>query len=97
MIFYVKPIFRIIKLVLNNWPVLTHRFDNGKGHANLRSKERLELNKWSTIRAQRSGVNGKLIINGEDVVIGRSPGSLQQLNVDDVSYIGGMSTSWRQV
>lgn len=37
------------------------------------------------------------MINGEDVVIGKSPGSLQQLNVDDVSYLGGMSTSWRRM
>jgi len=85
-----------LSLTLNDGYV-NFKFDNGKGHAHLRSRKRIDLNQWNTIRAIRTGVEGRLIINGGEPVIGQTPGSLQQLNVDDVSFVGGMSTAWRSI
>ena len=63
----------------------------------MRSRDRVALNQWNTIRATRRGVQGELSLNGGGLVAGQSPGSLKQLNVDDVSYVGGMALGWRSM
>lgn len=70
------------------------RFDNGNGAARLRSSSKILLNQWNAIVASRSGSTGSLIVNGGVAARGSSPGTLTQLNVDDVSYLGGPGEDW---
>lgn len=75
--------------------IRSYRFDNGGGHAHLRSRDRINLHQWNTIQAVRTNSKGTLRVNGGEQVIGESPGQLQQLNVDGVSYVGGIAPGWR--
>ncbi|XP_025082607.1 basement membrane-specific heparan sulfate proteoglycan core protein-like isoform X8 [Pomacea canaliculata] len=44
------------------------RFDTGSGPAILRSRNKIPVNEWATVRAERKGRDGMLIVNNEDQV-----------------------------
>ena len=73
------------------------RFDNGKGHAHVRSDERIYRNQWNHIIASRNGQDGELILNDGVPKKKQSPGNLKQLNVDPVGYLGGLGEDTRPV
>lgn len=67
------------------------RYDLGKGPAKIRSKEKLDLNKWHDIIATRVGFRGVLQIDNKNPVKGQpaSP-TLTQLNVNNNLYFGSV-------
>lgn len=67
------------------------RFDNGHGSVTLRSSRPIRANRQQSIRCQRSGRHGTLIVNGEDIVTAMAPGTHQSLNVEPVLYVGHVS------
>ena len=71
------------------------RFDNGQGHAHIRSDKKLPRYQWNTILASRSGKAGLLSINGGPVKMKISFGNLTRLNVDKVGYLGGLPQNAR--
>lgn len=73
------------------------RFDNGQGHAHIRSDEKLARDQWNTILVSRRGRSGLLSINNGPVKVKRTIGNLTRLNVDKVGYLGGFPPGARKV
>ncbi|XP_071451008.1 basement membrane-specific heparan sulfate proteoglycan core protein [Hetaerina americana] len=65
------------------------RYDVGSGTAVLRSNKELELDRWVSIVAGRDGREGFLSVDGEETVLGKSPGPTRGLNLKTPLYIGG--------
>ena len=61
----------------------------GTGLAVLRSEQDLQPGRWSTLHAGRDVREGRLSVDGETPVTGRSPGSRKGLNLGTSLYIGG--------
>ncbi|XP_046613235.1 basement membrane-specific heparan sulfate proteoglycan core protein isoform X7 [Neodiprion virginianus] len=68
------------------------RFDLGSGMAVVRSNHVVQPGIWLHVRASRDFKEGKLSVNGEAQVEGRSPGSSKTMNLDTLLYIGGVNS-----
>ncbi|XP_046742518.1 basement membrane-specific heparan sulfate proteoglycan core protein [Diprion similis] len=68
------------------------RFDLGSGMAVVRSNHVVQPGTWLHVRASRDFKEGKLSVNGEAQVEGRSPGSSKTMNLDTLLYIGGVNS-----
>ncbi|XP_048508165.1 basement membrane-specific heparan sulfate proteoglycan core protein isoform X9 [Athalia rosae] len=67
------------------------RFDSGSGMAVVRSNHVIQPGMWLHVRAARDFKEGKLSVNGEPQVEGRSPGSLRSMTLNTLLYIGGIN------
>ncbi|KAG1699824.1 Pikachurin [Nymphon striatum] len=67
------------------------RFDLGSGTASLRSKQKVEMNKWHTVFISRTARDGLLQVNNQEPVEGLSPGAFTQLSLPLNLHLGGLS------
>jgi len=55
-----------------------------------RSESKLPLSTWARVTVSREGRDGSLAVNDEEPVVGRSPGSATELNLQMRLYVGGL-------
>jgi hypothetical protein len=84
----VSPFFDFISIGLYDGYV-EFRYNLGSDTVAIRSTERIELNRWHTIHAERTGRIGFLSVDGGMQVLGTSPGSSTLLDVVLEVYLGG--------
>ncbi|XP_006820428.1 agrin-like, partial [Saccoglossus kowalevskii] len=53
----------------------------------------ISLNEWHTIQATRTGKDGTLMIDDGDMISSQAVGGAQELDVGEVTYIGGVPAS----
>lgn len=68
---------------------LEFRFDVGSGPAIIRSSKELTPNEWVAVTVSRYLGEGKIVVNGEPAVSGRSPGGQKALSLHTPLYVGG--------
>ncbi|XP_041377630.1 agrin-like isoform X2 [Gigantopelta aegis] len=68
---------------------LEFKFYLGSGTAKLESRGHIHLKKWHRVVVEQSGQNGKLQIDHQPLVTGRTPGTSASLNLGKHLYIGG--------
>ncbi|XP_041860203.1 agrin isoform X2 [Melanotaenia boesemani] len=78
-----------ISLSLNNG-FLEFRYDLGKGPANIRSKQPIQLNVWNTVNLERFQRKGEIMVNQKDGVQGESPNVHKDLNLKESLFVGGV-------
>ena len=66
------------------------RYDLGKGVGEAKSNTTVSLSTWYTVKANRAGKNGSLIVNDGDPVAVTSPGIAVALDVHSNFYLGGV-------
>lgn len=64
-------------------------YDLGQGAVNITSQVMLSLDEWHTIQVSRSGRDGELMVDGNSVVSGTSPGTFTLLQLSSDLYVGG--------
>lgn len=65
------------------------RFDVGAGPVVIRSSKQLVPNEWVAVSVSRQAGEGKLVVNGEPAVTGRTQGSHKPLKMHTPLYVGG--------
>lgn len=65
------------------------RYDLGSGTLVLRSTAKVKLGQWQTVVARRYNQDGFLSLD-EDKVTGQAVGSIKTLNIDKVTWMGGI-------
>lgn len=65
------------------------RFDVGSGPVIIRSSKQLVANEWVAVTVSRYLGEGKLIVNGEPAVTGKTVGTHKPLNLLTALYVGG--------
>lgn len=68
---------------------LEFRFDVGSGPAIIKSSKELKPNEWVAVTVSRYLGEGKLVVNGEAPVSGRTPGGHKPLSLHTPLYVGG--------
>jgi Laminin G domain. len=66
------------------------RFDLGSGMAVVRSNRIIHPGVWTYVTASRDLKEGKLSVNGEPLIEGRSPGSARTMTLNTPLYVGGI-------
>ncbi|KAJ8360757.1 hypothetical protein SKAU_G00172820 [Synaphobranchus kaupii] len=77
-----------ISLALNDG-ILEFRYDLGKGPAVIRSREKIKLSTWNTVKLERVSRKGEISVNGGERVRGESPNHNNALNLKESLYVGG--------
>lgn len=67
------------------------RFDSGSGMAVVRSNHVVQPGVWLNLQASREAREGKLSINDEPQVSGKSPGPVRPMTLNTLMYIGGVN------
>lgn len=67
------------------------RFDLGSGMAVVRSNHIIQPGAWLHVNASRELKEGKLSVNGEPQVEGRSPGTARTMSLNTPMYVGGVN------
>jgi hypothetical protein len=65
------------------------RYNLGSSTVEIKSATRVELYRWHTIHAQRTGKDGSLTVNDDTPVTGTASGSASQLDNRRDTYLGG--------
>uniref|UniRef100_A0A8I6ASH2 Basement membrane-specific heparan sulfate proteoglycan core protein n=1 Tax=Rattus norvegicus TaxID=10116 RepID=A0A8I6ASH2_RAT len=68
---------------------LVFNYQLGSGEARLVSEDPINDGEWHRVTALREGQRGSIQVDGEELVIGRSPGPNVAVNTKDIIYIGG--------
>lgn len=68
---------------------LEFRFDVGNGPTIIRSNKEVTPNQWVAVTASRTLSEGRLVVNGDAPVVGRSIGNHKALNLHTPLYVGG--------
>ncbi|XP_070562238.1 agrin-like [Ptychodera flava] len=68
---------------------LEFRYDLGSGPAEIRSEDRVSLDKWHSVTVMRTSRDGEMKIDDLPPVTGQSQGSLGQLNLKESLWLGG--------
>ena len=72
-------------------------FNCGSGSVHLDTgSERFDDGNWHTVRFERSGVNGKLYVDGDLKAEGRSYGETANIEVRPLFYLGGVAADVRE-
>ncbi|XP_032824188.2 agrin-like isoform X2 [Petromyzon marinus] len=71
------------------------RFNAGSGSAVLMSRQEVLSGHWHQVWVERTHRNALLSVDNEPPVIGKSPGSLDTLNLDSTFYLGGVPRDLR--
>ena len=66
------------------------RYDLGTGTLVLKSNSKITLGQWNLLVARRYNQDGFVSLNDFDKVTGKAVGSIKTLNVDQISWIGGL-------
>ncbi|KAJ8258866.1 hypothetical protein COCON_G00178780 [Conger conger] len=69
--------------------ILEFRYDLGKGPAVIRSREKVKLRVWNTVKLERLSRKGEISINGGERTRGESPNHNNALNLKESLYVGG--------
>ncbi|XP_035243973.1 agrin-like isoform X3 [Anguilla anguilla] len=77
-----------ISLGLNDG-ILEFRYDLGKGPAVIRSREKVKLSAWNTVKLERVSRKGEISVDGGERVRGESPNYNNALNLKESLYVGG--------
>ncbi|KAK6179097.1 hypothetical protein SNE40_011531 [Patella caerulea] len=68
---------------------LIFQYDLGFGRATLKSPDRYNDGAWHSIQASRVEKDGLLLVDGSEVALGESKGTLKELAINDEIFIGG--------
>jgi len=68
------------------------RFDCGTGEAIIRSRRKVNLGTWHHIIISRKGNTGKMSLDMDEPVVGKSKGAFQMLKLRQPLFIGGINS-----
>ena len=68
------------------------RFDTGSGPAILRSRQKVQAEVWHEVKVKRKLREASIVLDGDEPVLGKSPGNTRGLNIRTPVYIGGLNT-----
>ena len=66
------------------------RYDLGSGTLLIRSNSKINMGQWHYLVARRYNQDGFLSLDASDKVTGKAVGSIKTLNVDKLTWIGGL-------
>lgn len=68
-----------------------YKYELGDGVVTIRSEEPISMDDWHKIRISKYKQEGTLDVDNQPRVTGRSPGNYDELNLQEMLYIGGIS------